>query len=139
MAEGNYKCYLNSEKPIHNISKIINNRDYDFCFESAGLSKTIELGFSLISNKGKCIFASHPNKDSFLKINPHELISGKKIEGVWGSHYEIKKIMQVMIKIYKSEIKVINNIFNDVYEFKNINLAIEDFKLSKSFRPIIKF
>ena len=33
----------------------------DYCFESAGLTETIEMGFDLIAKGGgKLVFASHP-------------------------------------------------------------------------------
>ena len=38
----------------------------------------IEKGFDLIKNKGKLIFASHPENSKKIKLKPHDLISGKK-------------------------------------------------------------
>lgn len=131
--------YLSDEKFIN---KTINDRKFkkfDYCFESAGKIETIELGFKLISTSGKCVFASHPKKNEYLKIDPHELISGKKIEGVWGSHYDLEIIMPKLIKIYLNNLSIIDKVFNKMYKFIDINKGIEDFKIGKSLRPIIKF
>ena len=51
----------------------------DYCFESAGLTETIEMGFDLIAKGGgKLVFASHPKDGKKIKLPPHDLISGKK-------------------------------------------------------------
>lgn len=57
---------------------------FDICYEAAGKVETIQYGFNLINNNGILYFASHPKNNSYLKLNPHDLIKGKKIMGVWG-------------------------------------------------------
>ena len=68
-------------------TEITENLGSDYIFESAGKSKTIELAFSLIKDSGSVYFASHPNFDENIKLNPFELIKGKKIFGSWGGNY----------------------------------------------------
>ena len=72
------------ENLLESISKItIDGADY--CIESAGKVSSIELGFSLINkSSGTLLFASHPPNQETIRLNPHELISGKKIFGSWG-------------------------------------------------------
>lgn len=122
---------------FNKIKKKISN--FDYCFESSGKTEAIEFGMKILKKDGKCIFASHPPKEQTINIYPHDLISGKEIKGIWGSHVGIQKAYPLMIKIYKKYSKYISNTFTDVYEFENINKAIYDFRSKKSFRPIIKF
>ena len=64
----------------HTIENIL-PKGVDLCIEATGFAKSIENGFSIINNKyGKVIFASHPSYNEKIKIDPFELISGKKIE-----------------------------------------------------------
>lgn len=75
---------------------------FDICYEAAGKVETIQYGFNLINNNGILYFASHPKNNSYLKLNPHDLIKGKKIMGVWGGKSnpdsDIKKFFNIIKK-----------------------------------------
>lgn len=58
--------------------------EFDFCFESAGTSESIELGFKSIKDEGTLVFASHPKSGDLIRLDPHDLIKGKTIKGTWG-------------------------------------------------------
>ncbi len=117
-----------------------NNFDnFDFIFESAGLTSTIEESFSLLKKDGTLYFSSHPDSSRKISINPHELISGKNIYGVWGGMMNMdKQLNSLTNKIYKDLNNIKSHILN-YYEFKDINKAISDLKNNKVVRPIIKF
>lgn len=130
----------NSKKIRQKILKITNGQGAQICIECAGRVSTIELGFDLINDKeGRLIFASHPENGKKIQIDPHKLISGKKIEGTWGGSYnpdkDIKKIMPFIIN-NKSNIR--KYIIGKKYNLKSINKAFSDLKNSKVIRPLIK-
>ena len=83
---------------------------FDYVIECTGNVKSIEKSLKLIGNNGKVIFASHPPKDKKLRISPHELIKGKKIEGSWGGNTNFVKNMREFIKIFK-KFKGVENLF----------------------------
>lgn len=62
---------------VEEINKIIPN-GVDACVESGGIVETIELGISILNKKGRVYFASHPEQGQYIKIDPFDLISGKK-------------------------------------------------------------
>lgn len=110
----------------------------NYCVESAGFAKTIELGFSLINNKkGKLYFASHPAQDEKISLNPHELIQGKQIFGTWGGAVDpdkdIKRITSMIIRKFNLML-----LFSKTYDLKNINKAFDDMKKNNTLRPLIK-
>ena len=114
-------------------------KDFDFVFESAGLISTIEESFSLLKKDGTLYFSSHPDSSKKISINPHELISGKKIYGIWGGLVDMDKQLNILSnKIYK-DLKNIKKDMLSYYDFKDINIAISDLKNNKVVRPIIKF
>tara|TARA_B100001175_G_C19471286_1_gene621898 strand:- start:67 stop:1119 length:1053 start_codon:yes stop_codon:yes gene_type:complete len=120
------------------ILNLCNKKGADYCVESAGLSSTIELGFSLIKKGGRLVFASHPDKSKKIKLIPHELISGKKIEGSWGGATKPDKDIPKFFKLFnKNKIKY-NYLGNKIYNFSNLNKALKDLDNGKVFRPIIK-
>ena len=115
------------------------NNFFDFCIETSGKTKMIEQGFELIKKKGKLIFASHPKNSEKIKLNPHHLISGKKIYGSWGGnckldvdidkifkYFDEKNVFSLCGKISFFGLKNINRAFNKVISGQ-INRAI--FKL----------
>lgn len=127
------------ENLLQKINIITSGKMIDYAIDCAGKVNTIENAFNIINNNGTCIFASHPEKNKKINIDPFELIKGKKIIGTWGGSVnpdiDIKKFY---FKMKKSNInfKLINS---NVYNFKNINRAIKDFSIGKVLRPIIKF
>ena len=112
---------------------------FDFCIESAGLTKTIELGFELINmQKGQLYFASHPPDDEKITLKPHDLISGKKILGSWGGATNPDTDIPRMWKIIKRSKIDLGCLISKTYDLENINDAIDDLKKGSVFRPLIK-
>ena len=126
-----------NRKTIKKINNIFKD-GADICFESAGLTKTIEFGMKIVNKNGKLHFASHPNNKDFIKLSPHDLIKGKKISGSWGGgskpDRDIKRFLPIL---NKKNFNILN--FNvKIYKLNEINHAIEDFRKNLIFRPIIK-
>ena len=92
----------------------------------------------LIEEKGKIIFASHPAKNTKIRIDPHDLIKGKKIIGSWGGGTLPKKDIVKIFKLFKKNNINFYSFFKSRYNFYDINRAISDFKSGKSIRPLIK-
>ena len=123
---------------IH-LNKEYNKIDYgmfDLCIESAGMIDSIELGFSMINNKGELIFASHPENGKKIQIDPHELISGKKIKGTWGGGFNPDLDVEKFHKILKP--KLLDLMITKIYRLDEINKAFDDLKNGLVQRPIIK-
>lgn len=111
---------------------------YDFCFDSAGATKSIEKGFQLINNKGKLIISSHPDSKKFIKIYPHDFINGKTIIGNWGGNGNPEKYTKLFSKLYKQNKFKCDLMLSKVYSLDNINLCISDFKKNKVLKPLIR-
>ena len=128
---------LKLKKKILNIT---NQEGVDICVECAGQTSTIELGFKLVSKKkGRLIFASHPKTGSKINIDPHDLISGKKIEGAWGGFCNPDRDFKKPFLLAKRNIHIIRKyIINKKYSLRNINVAFKDLRKSKVIRPLVK-
>lgn len=130
--------FSSNEKNLHDkIKKITNNKLYDICIESAGKTDTIELGISIINNLGKLIFASHPSFNQKIQIDPHDLIKGKMIFGSWGGNSKPDTDIIKFYNLYKKN-NLLRFLNPKVYPFKNIKIAIEDFRKGRTLRPVIK-
>lgn len=130
-----FKNFIN-DRLIKKNKKFINF--FDKCIETSGSSKLIETAFSLIKNDGHLIFASHPASKSYIKINPHELIKGKKITGSWGGDCKLDRDIPIFYKLIKKNKINLNLFFKKTYKLIEINKALKDLKYNRAIRPIIK-
>ena len=114
---------------------LINDKDidsfknfFDFCIETSGSTKMIEKGFDLIKNDGKLIFASHPENSKKIKLNPHDLISGKKIYGSWGGNCNLDNDIEKIFKYFNKK-----NVFSSSGKISFFNLE----SINKAFKKVI--
>jgi len=111
----------------------------DFCIETSGTTKMIEQGFDLIKKSGKIIFASHPTNSKKIKLNPYDLISGKRIYGSWGGNCNLDIDINKIFKYFDKK-----NIFStsgkiSFFNLENIKQAFNKVISGQINRAIIKF
>ena len=95
---------------IYSNFNLIKKNYFDFIFESSGNSNVISKSIDYLKSKGKLIFASHPKHGTKIKIDPFNLILGKKIQGTWGGEINFKKDLNKLSSIIKKN-KNIDDIF----------------------------
>ncbi len=132
------KLLKNNINYFKDLNKVKKNY-YDLIIETSGSAKIISNSMNFIKKKGKIIFASHPKFNSKIRLDPFDLIVGKKIHGTWGGNINFKKDLNTLIKIIKNFKDINNFFFNKIYNLNQINSAIKDFRNGKVIRPIIKF
>jgi Zn-dependent alcohol dehydrogenase len=120
---------------IYNKNKDIN---FDYCFECSGKAEMIEYGIKKIKRKGKIIFASHPESKKKIKIDPHELISGKSISGTWGGSSNLDKDIKKFNKLFKDKKISLKVFFSRVYKLDKINDAFKDLDKGNILRALVK-
>ena len=129
--------YNSKDLNLYNKVKDLTINGADACIESAGKTKTIELGFALICKTGKLIFASHPPEGEYINIAPHELIAGKQIFGSWGGGCKPDIDIPKLTKIYLDAKLPLDKLVEKKYSLENINQALYDLELGVVFRPLI--
>jgi len=126
------------ENVIEVVTMITENEGADGCIESGGKIETIETGLALINNTGKLVFASHPPNEDYIKIKPHDLISGKQIIGSWGGASSPDSDIKTLAEIYMQGKFPLQKLINKRYKLEEINQALEDLENGTAFRPIIE-
>jgi S-(hydroxymethyl)glutathione dehydrogenase/alcohol dehydrogenase len=126
------------DKDAYDSIMSLTNGGVDHCIESGGHVNTIELGFSLIrKNSGVLIFASHPEHGKKITLDPHELISGKKIFGSWGGRCcPDNDVPRIHALLAKSNF-LLSDLITKRYKLEEINEALYDLECGKVFRPLI--
>jgi len=125
------------EKKI--IKKKIDKSKIKYNFEMSGNKMMMEAAVKNLANNGKMILAGNTKKGDYVRLNPYDLIFGKRIYGFSGNDVSLERNIKKYIKIVKKiNFKKLRDIFS-TYKFQNINKAILDFKKGTVLRPLIKF
>lgn len=133
-----YIFNTNNSKNLKKISLSLDKEKIKFNIELSGNIEMMEFAYNNLSKNGIFVLAGNPKKGQKIKINPYDLIFGKKIFGFSGNDISLQKNINIYSKIIKrTGIKKLRKIYNS-YFFKNINKAIEDFNKGKVLRPLIK-
>ncbi len=120
------------------VDKKIKRKQIMYNFEMSGNKKMMEMAIKNLSSCGTAVLAGNLKKGDFVKLNPYDLIFGKKIFGFSANDVSLDKNLKYYLNLLKRvNHKKLRNIFK-VYEFKNINKAVIEFKKGKTFRPLIK-
>jgi S-(hydroxymethyl)glutathione dehydrogenase/alcohol dehydrogenase len=143
------KIYIleKNKKKIDKIKKLkINNikiydtkkdKDFDFCIDCSGVTKMIEFGLKKIKKNGMVLFASHPPSGEKIKVDPHELISGKKLQGTWGGLSDPDRDIFRFTKYFKKNKISLSPFFSKIYKLNEINKAFKDLSKGSITRAII--
>lgn len=114
-------------------------RGVDHCVEAAGTTHTIELGFSLVRRGGgRCLFASHPASGESIRIDPYELICGKRIEGSWGGQTQPDRDLPRYAALYAGGRLPLELLLDRRYRLEDINEALDDLAGRRVTRALIE-
>jgi len=111
----------------------------DVIIECTGTINGLESSLSLIKNNGIVKFISHPKTGEILKIDPYELILGKRIEGSWGGGVDPESHFHLIAKKVEGNLNFKKFYTNKKYSLDEINRAINDLRVGETLRPIISF
>ena len=115
----------------------INKKLIKYNIEISGNVNLMEMAIKNLSPEGTCILAGNTKHGFKIRINPYELIFGKKIYGFSGNDLSLDKNIKKYFKMLrKINLKKLRKIFK-IYDFDNINKAVYDFKKGKILRPLI--
>lgn len=111
----------------------------DHCVEAAGRAETIELGFSLVRRSGgRCLFASHPANGESIRIDPYELICGKRLEGSWGGQSQPDQDLPRFARLYADGRLPLDLLLDRRYPLEAINEALDDLEARHITRALIE-
>lgn len=128
-----------NEDPLQVIDKVTDGKGLDYCVEAAGLIETIEGAFRSVRKfGGLCVFASHPKYGDKIKIDPHELISGKRLEGSWGGSVDPDRDIPGFADLYREGKLPLEEMLGKSYKLEDINEALDDLESGEIVRALIE-
>ena len=130
--------FLSLKKKINSVLNY--NEVYDYCFDTTGNTKLIELGYNLIGSKSKLILVGVPHHKKKISINTLDINLGKKIIGSKGGNIKPYKDINIIFKLFKKKKINISKFYDKIFKIDDINKAIKFMKEGKILgRPLIKF
>lgn len=114
-----------NDNPVKGIFAITDGKGVDFSTDAAGRTSTIEQAFeSVRKGGGLCLFASHPPAGETIKLDPHSLISGKRIEGSWGGATDPDRDFPRYAQMYRDGKLPLESLVTHRFSLDDINLAL---------------
>ncbi len=127
------------QDPAEEINRITGGRGADYSIEASGLTGTIETAFCAVRKfGGLCVFASHPESGSKIRLDPFDLICGKRIEGSWGGASKPDRDIPKLAALYMEGKLPLDRLLCNRYDLESINRALDDLENRKVARPLIE-
>jgi S-(hydroxymethyl)glutathione dehydrogenase/alcohol dehydrogenase len=120
------------------IRQYTDNRGVDYAIESAGLKETMEAAFESIRPAGGlCILAGNLPHGQRIKLDPYDLIKGKRIIGTWGGESTPDKDIPQYVQRYLDKNLPLELLITHEYTLPDINRALFDLTRGQVGRAVI--
>lgn len=127
-----------AQDPVAAIRDLTAGNGADYAIEAAGRARTIEQAFDSVRKfGGLCVFASHPPAGELIKLDPHDLISGKVIRGSWGGASDPERDIPRFAEMYLAGKLPLERLLRDRFPLEEVNSALSALEHGKSLRPLL--
>lgn len=124
--------------PVGKIKAETQGRGVDYAIDASGVTRVIEMAFEATATPGTTIFASHPPAGEKIRLDPHALISGKRIWGSWGGGSSPDIDTPRFAALYAEGKLPLEKLMSRSYRLEEINLALDDMEHGRVGRPVIE-
>lgn len=120
------------------IARLTHDRGVDYSIEASGSIASIETAFESVRKfGGLCVFASHPPAGEKIALHPHDLISGKRIEGSWGGGCDPDVDIPKFASLYLAGKLPLQKLLGKRYRLDQVNEALDDLEQRKITRALL--
>ena len=134
----NHTIDARTEDPVAVIRALTGGLGADCAIDAAGRTRTIEQAFESVRKfGGQCVFASHPATGERIALDPHDLISGKRIRGSWGGGTRPDVDLPRFAALYREGRLPLDGLVGKRYRLDEINTALDDLGSGQVMRPLI--
>jgi len=127
------------QNPVERIREITGGPGVDYAVEASGHARVIEQALDAVrKGGGLCVFASHPRSGDRISIDPHDLISGKRIRGSWGGRSAPDEALPRFATLYREGRLPLERLITKRYALDGVNEALDDLEAGRVGRPLIE-
>ena len=112
--------------------------EFDLVIESTGTIEGIEVGFTGLNDQGVLVFASHPDDNERISLNPHDLIKGKRIFGTWGGDVNPDRDISLIAKHVLASNVDLSLLLGEVFSIDQVNEGLAYLDSGKPGRPLLR-
>lgn len=110
----------------------------DFAVDATGAARGIELAFASVRRGGGlCVFATHPAHGEHIRLDPFELICGKRIVGSWGGEAQPDRDIPRFATHYLAGNLPLDRLMDARYPLTRVNEALADLEHGRIARGIL--
>jgi S-(hydroxymethyl)glutathione dehydrogenase / alcohol dehydrogenase len=127
------------EDPVARIHKITKANGALICVEAAGQIISMEQAVQATClTQGLCVLAGNLAHRLKIKIDPFDLICGKKIEGTWGGETNPDRDIPTYVDSFLAGELNLTPLITNEYELDQINQAFDDLRAGRLGRGLVR-
>ena len=119
-------------------SKLMKNGLFNATVEASGHPAVMELAIQIKNVNGTCVIAGNPKTGTTIKIDPFDLIKGKKIVGSWGGGSSPDKDIPKFVEAQISGATDFSPLLGSIYDLRRINDAVSELEQGTAGRILIR-
>jgi len=124
--------------PVAEVMRITEGRGVDYAIEAAGKTEVMETAFKSVRNfGGLCVVAGNPEPGERIRVDPFDLIRGKRIIGSWGGKTDPDKDIPSYVEAFLDNRLPLQALLTHTYPLERINDALDDLEAGKVVRALI--
>jgi S-(hydroxymethyl)glutathione dehydrogenase/alcohol dehydrogenase len=126
------------QDPVRRILEITKGLGVYCCVEASGVKEVIESAFRATYAKGLLVVAGNVISGELVKIDPFDLIKGKRIMGTWGGETNQDIDIPKYINLYLSGKLPLERLITHRYRLEEINDAFEALESGLAIKSLIE-
>lgn len=131
---------LNARKsdPLATVLGLTGGRGVDCAVEAAGRRETMETAFRCVRDRGGlCILAGNLPHGEHIRVDPYDLIRGKRILGTWGGETRPDRDVPLYAAWFREGRLPLAELISREYPLAEVNEALDDLEGGRVARALI--
>lgn len=128
----------NKDNVLEKIKEITGGSMVDYSVEAVGNPEVMALAFSSVkTGGGLCVIAGNAVPGRHLKIDPYDLIKGKRLIGTWGGETDMNKDIPLYVNHFLSKRLKLDQLISAEYRLNDMSRLLDDLEQGRIVRGLI--
>ena len=126
------------DDPVETVLALNGGKGVDLAIEAAGRPASMEAAFSVTRRGGLCVLAGNLAHGETIRIDPFELIAGKRLIGTWGGETKPDRDIPAYVRRFKDGSLPLGKLISREYPLTAINEALMDLRRGAVVRALVR-